>query len=110
MIRLLVNYNPLGFSPYWLLPGVESMHAKTNNTIAPINGTKTINTHQPDLSVSCKRRTATAKLGRNNAAQATKLIIFVTDTKEVLIEIRIAPTILKARFKRKLKRVNIQYS
>jgi hypothetical protein len=58
------NYKliPFGLSPYWLLPGVESWHANTINTILT-NGISESKYNQPDLSVSCRRRTVTATLG-----------------------------------------------
>nr|WP_255306915.1 hypothetical protein [Gilliamella apicola] len=67
VMRLIVNYNHLGFLPYWLLPEVESITQKKNNTILPTYGINCNKIHQSDLLVSSKQRTVTAKTGINNA-------------------------------------------
>lgn len=102
MIRLLVNYNPLGFSPYWFLPGDESSTQNTNIMIIPMYGISCNKTHQPDLLVSCKRRTVTAKLGRSNTN--AKIVVIAKGLPIILLMIA-AITV-----KIKLNKANIQYS
>ena len=55
-----------GSSPYWLVPCSDSRHAKTMFAIGMMR-------HQPDLPVSCIRRTPTAIDG-NNSAKVTNVL------------------------------------
>jgi hypothetical protein len=46
-----------------LVPGWLSWQAKTRRTIAPTRGIRPISSHHPDLPMSWRRRTPTARLG-----------------------------------------------
>ena len=56
-------FTPFGFGPNRFAPGWLSSAMKTSSTIAPMIGMRPISTHQPLRSVSCRRRTVTARLG-----------------------------------------------
>src|SRR5262249_55068091 len=51
-----------GSGPNRFGPGVPRSNINTNTMIAPMNGSNRINIHQPVRSMSCSRRTVTAKL------------------------------------------------
>lgn len=56
-----------GSGPKRLSPRVPSIAVNTNSTTVPITGISISSCHQPERSVSCKRRVVTAIEGKNTA-------------------------------------------
>jgi hypothetical protein len=55
----------LGSAPKRFSSRVPSKHIKTSTAIGPTSGISNSSNHQPERSVSCRRRTLTARLGSN---------------------------------------------
>ena len=96
--------------PNRFAPGVPELTKKTSKTIAPTRGISEIRNHHPERSVSCNRRTKTAKDGRKSAIDTIRMRTPKDEGDLVELGKSTASSMIAVKVTRSWKTVHHQYS